>query len=242
MGAAELCIFGDSIGKGVILHPVTSRYEVIKLNLEKLFGRSKVKIQNYSLFGGTVAKALSQVKRHAPELAGYRNIFLEVGGNDCDFAWGEIAASPEREHQPRTPLGEFRNLYREIVGEIRTNGGNPIILTLPPLEPKRFFQWVSRGLDKDNVLRWLGDVDMIYRWQEMYNIEVMLLAGEMNVPLIDIRRAFLERSRYRDLICTDGIHPNSDGYLLIYKTIGEQYLNQYAFGNRELAIKENKDG
>ena len=226
MGAKDICIFGDSIGKGVILQSATSRYEIIKMNIEKLFGRNKVNIKNYSMFGCTAAKALSQIKRHAGELTDYSSIFLEVGGNDCDFAWDEIAADPEKEHVPKTPLKEFKSLYQQIIEEIRGNGGNPIILTLPPLEPNRFFNWVSRGIDKDNILNWLGDVDMIYRWQEMYNIEVMLLATKMDVPIIDIRSAFLQRNRYWDLICSDGIHPNNDGYNLIYKTIGSQYQSQ----------------
>lgn len=228
MGVKDICIFGDSIGKGVVLHPITSRYEIIKLNIEKLIGRNKVNIKNYSVFGCTAAKALSQVKRHACELTKYSSIFLEVGGNDCDFAWDEIAANPKKEHTPKTPLGEFRSLYQQVIEEVRGNGGKPIVLTLPPLEPNRFFNWVSRGINKDNILCWLGDVDMIYRWQEMYNIEVMLLATKMDVPIIDIRSAFLKRNHYWDLICSDGIHPNNAGYDLIYKTIGEQYLNQFA--------------
>lgn len=221
----EVCVIGDSIGKGVILHPLTSRYELIKLNIEKLLGLNKVDIRNYSSFGCTVSKALARVKRCGKELAKYSNVFLEVGGNDCDFAWAEIAANPQETHMPKTPLEEFRKLYQQTVSEILSNGGKPIILTLPPLEPKRFLDWVSRGIDRETILTWLGDVDMIYRWQELYNIEVMLLARKMEVPLIDIRRAFLQRNRYWNLICADGIHPNQEGYDLIYRTIGEQYLN-----------------
>ncbi|HQD19925.1 MAG: SGNH/GDSL hydrolase family protein [Bacillota bacterium] len=224
MALGSICVFGDSIGKGVILHPITRRYEIIKMNIEKLFGRM-VNIKNYSMFGCTAPKVLAKVRRHASELTSYSSVFLEVGGNDCDFAWGEIAANPGSEHSPNTPLAEFRSAYRQIIEEIRRYGGKPVVLTLPPLEPNRFFNWVSRGLNRDNILSWLGDVDMIYRWQEMYNIEVMLLATKLDVPIIDIRGAFLKHNRYQDLICPDGIHPNSDGYSLIYKTIGEQYPN-----------------
>lgn len=224
----DICVFGDSIGKGVVLHPQTSRYETIKMNIEKIFGRQKINVKNYSMIGCTVSKALSVIKRHACELMGYKNIFLELGGNDCDFAWNEIAANPEKEHVPKTPIGEFQGLYKQVIEEIRSHGGNPVILTLPPLEPNRFFHWVSKGINKDNILKWLGDVDMIYRWQEMYNIEVMLLATKMAVPIIDIRSAFLKCNNYRDLICSDGIHPNKEGYDLIYKTIGEQYQSQSA--------------
>jgi lysophospholipase L1-like esterase len=72
-------------------------------------------------------------------------------------------------------------------------------------------------------MKWLGDVNMIYRWQELYNVEVMLLATKMAVPIIDIRSAFLKCKNYCDYLCEDGIHPNSKGYELIYRTIAEQY-------------------
>lgn len=152
--------------------------------------------------------------------------FLELGGNDCDFAWNEIADNPGEEHVPKTPLVEFRELYKQVIDEIYNNGGNPIILTLPPLEPNRYFDWISKDTNSDNILKWLGDVDRIYRWQEMYNVEVMLLATKMAVPIIDIRSVFLKCNHYRDFLCSDGIHPNNDGYELIYNTIFEQYKKQ----------------
>lgn len=219
----NFCVFGDSIGKGVVLQPNTSRYQLIKMNLEKLLGRTGISIKNYSMFGCTVSKGLAIIRKHARELVGYRNVFLEMGGNDCDFAWNEIADNPDQDHVPNTPLVEFKQLYGQAIDEVRGNGGRPIILTLPPLEPQRFFDWVSRGINGENILKWLGDVDMIYRWQEMYNVEIMLLASKLSVPIIDIRSAFLKCNNYRDYLCSDGIHPNSQGYSLIYKTIAEQY-------------------
>ena len=226
MSITDICIFGDSIGKGVVLHPNTSRYELLKMNLELLLGIKGVNIKNYSMFGCTVSKGLSMIKKHAHELTRYNSVLVELGGNDCDFAWHEIAANPEKDHAPKTPLMEFKKLYQQVIDEIRSHGGNPIILTLPPLEPERFFNWVSRGVNRDNILRWLGDVDMIYRWQERYNVEIMLLASQLSVPIIDIRSAFLERNHYRDFLCHDGIHPNGEGYNLIYQTIAEQYKRQ----------------
>lgn len=226
MDVKDICVFGDSIGKGVVLHPITYRYEIIKTNIEQFFGiNRKLHIQNYSMFGCTVTKALSLIKRRAAELKNYQYVFLELGGNDCDFAWREIAEEPDNEHLPKTPLPSFRAQYQQVVNEIRSNGSSPVILTLPPLEPNRFFSWVSRGLSGDNILKWLGDVTMIYRWQEMYNLEVMKLATTMDVPIIDIRSAFLTKNHYQDLICIDGIHPNSAGYDLIYQTISAHYPN-----------------
>lgn len=219
----NFCVFGDSIGKGVVLQPSTSRYQLIKMNLEKLLGLTGISVKNYSMFGCTVSKGLAIIRKHARELVRYKNVFLEMGGNDCDFAWKEVAENPQQDHAPNTPLGEFKQVYAQVIEEVRGNGGRPIILNLPPLEPERFFNWVSRGINGDNILKWLGDVDMIYRWQEMYNVETMLLASKLSVPIIDIRSAFLKCNNYRDYLCSDGIHPNGEGYNLIYRTIAEQY-------------------
>lgn len=228
MSEIDICVFGDSIGKGIVLHPDTNRYEMIKINLDNLHIENDVNIKNHSMFGSTISKGLTIVKRHERELKEYNSIILEFGGNDCDFAWNEIADNPEIEHIAKTPIAEFSELYKQVINEIRDNGSNPIILTLPPLDPNRYFKWISRGINGDNILKYLGeDVNMIYRWQEMYNVQVMLLAAKMDVPIIDIRSEFLKLNNYRDFICSDGIHPNNDGYELIYKTIAEQYKIQF---------------
>ena len=49
MGMMDLCVFGDSIGKGIVLQPESSRYESIKMNLDKLFGRNDITVKNYSM-------------------------------------------------------------------------------------------------------------------------------------------------------------------------------------------------
>jgi acyl-CoA thioesterase-1 len=222
MAVKDICIFGDSIGKGVVLQPDTNRYRVIKMDLENILGGLRINIKNYAKFGCTVSKTLSVIKRYTHELMGYSRVLLEMGGNDCDFVWKDIAENPDGEHLPKTPPKEFRSLYGQIIDEILKNDGRPTILNLPPLDPKRYFNWISRGLNADNILKWLGDVDMIYRWQEMYNVEVMLLATRMGIPIIDIRSAFLKHHNYRDFLCHDGIHPNDKGYELIYRTVAEQ--------------------
>ena len=80
-----------------------------------------------------------------------------------------------------------------------------------------------RNLHPDNILHWLGGVDTIYRWQEMYNMKVLLLAQKLHVPVVDIRSAFLAQHGYQALLCEDGIHPNRKGHRFIYKTIMQQY-------------------
>jgi acyl-CoA thioesterase-1 len=218
----KICIFGDSIGKGVQL-PNNGHYEKVNVNLNELVGRNDLVIKNYSVFGCTITKALSIIRNHASELAEYDCVFLEFGGNDCDFNWQEVSDAPNAEHKCKTPFGEFEDTYQELVEVIRSNGGNPIILTMPPLVAERYFPWVSQGKRPENILSWLGSVATIYRWQEMYNLKVVMLAKRLNVKLIDIRTPFLENHHYEDNISKDGIHPNEAGYKLIYSTVAEQY-------------------
>jgi lysophospholipase L1-like esterase len=218
----KICIFGDSIGKGVHL-PDNGHYEKVNLNLNKLIGRDDLVINNYSVFGCTITKALSIIRNHASELGEYDSVFLELGGNDCDFNWQEISDAPNAEHECKTPFGVFEETYQSLIDVIRGNGGKPIILTMPPLVAERYFPWISKGKRPENILNWLGSVASIYRWQEMYNLKVVMLAKKLNVQLIDIRTPFLQNHHYEDKISKDGIHPNEAGYKLIYSTIAEQY-------------------
>ncbi|MFC6332053.1 SGNH/GDSL hydrolase family protein [Paenibacillus septentrionalis] len=219
-------VFGDSIGKGILLKPESNRYSTIKLDLHKLIGASQqqLSIQNYCMMGSTITKGLSILDRHMDKVKQFQTVFLEFGGNDCDYNWQQISEQPHTEHECNTPIPLFLKQYSEMINKIRARQGNPIMLTLPPLVPDKYFDWLSRNLNKDNILTWLGgDVNAIYRWQELYNAKVTSLAAKLSVPLIDIRSAFLTHPRYQQLMCEDGIHPNEAGYTLIYRTISKQY-------------------
>ena len=85
-----------------------------------------------------------------------------------------------------------------------------VILLLP---------WITKDLNAENILHWLGDVEHIYRWHEMYNLVVVRLAAVKHVPLIDIHKAFLESRDYLNMYCEDGIHPNEAGHSLISNVI-----------------------
>ncbi len=208
----KICIFGDSIGKGVYL-PDEGRYKVLKPMV------GDVEVKNYSVFGCTVDKALSVVERHAEELSSYDRVYLELGGNDCDFDWQKVSDSPEGAHSCKTPDNIFKMTYRKIVEIILKSGGNLIVLTFPPIVAERYFKCIAQGKNEENILRWLGSTHTMYRWQEMYNMKVVELAREMNVPMVDIRSAFLQDHHYERLMSRDGIHPNEKGYELIWKTV-----------------------
>ena len=212
----SFCVFGDSVAKGVVFDVVSKKYRTTKdscVELFKLITGSSVR--NLSHFGSTIIRAKNLVERYADEFGQYDEIVLEFGGNDCDHNWAEIAANPYGLHFPNVPLEEFKKKYCEVLDSIRARGGTPVMTTLAPIQARRFFDWVSKGLDRDAILIWLKDIEYIYRWQELYNLAVRDIAAKKNVTLIDIRREFLLKHDLGDYLCLDGIHPNEEGHKLI---------------------------
>ena len=77
-------------------------------------------------------------------------------------------------------------------------------------------------MNGQNILTFLGEVDFIYKWQEMYSAAIEKLAVEEKIPIIDIRSGFLNKEDYSDYLCADGIHPNEKGHLLISGVLQEK--------------------
>ena len=218
----SVCVFGDSVAKGVVLDSASERYVLLTdsfVNLLKT--RSHFGVKNYARFGSTVTKGQEILSKRLGELKNYDCVALEFGGNDCDFDWAKVAEKPDAEQCPHTPVSVFAQEYARMIREIRAAGSCPVILSLPPIDAQRYFAWISRGLNAQNILRYIGDVEHIARWHEMYNVAVLRLANETGTPLVDISSAFMKKRNYRELICDDGIHPNERGHELIAHTIGD---------------------
>lgn len=221
-----ICAFGDSIVKGIVFDGIRGRYAYLKNSFANLFcNNTGIKVENYAKFGCTISAGKKIIEKHENELAGYKYTVLEFGGNDCDFDWKAVSERPEDEHIPNTPIDEFEELYSNAIDSVTASGSKPIVFSLPPLNAEKYFSWISKNLNAENILHWLGDIEHIYRWHEMYNLAVVRLASVKNVPLVDIRRAFLESRKYLGLLCEDGIHPNEAGHALISDTI-KSYISK----------------
>ncbi len=211
-------IFGDSILRGVMLDPVSCRYYPIPdEHFRRFEEKFSLNLHNRSSFGCIIGKGYRKIKsmlsRDDPECDA---AVLEYGGNDCDFNWKEVAENPNQPHEPNTPLSVFKSTYVQMIGDLRSRGIIPVIMSLPPICADRYFNWITRtGLSRERILSWLGDIQTIARYQELYSLAVTEIALKTNSLLIDIRSSFLERRDYTDLICEDGIHPNKAGHELI---------------------------
>lgn len=219
----HITVLGDSITKGVIFDEARSRYTFMKQSAMNMIQSQLGEIKNLSKFGCTTEKGLSICKKNESSVLTSDYTILEYGGNDCDMPWKDIAERPDSAFSANIPIDQFEMNYSALIQDVLHLGSKPVLMTLPPLDQDRFFQWVSKTAEgteqaQEKILQYLkGTTETIYRWQESYNEIVRKLADRFHLPLIDIRSAFLSHSNYKDLISIDGMHPNQDGQNLIAK-------------------------
>lgn len=213
----SICVLGDSIAKGVVFDSQRNRYAIAKDCFAAQIGKKLgAAVINQSKFGCTVTEGQHRFEKEREKLECCNTVYMNFGGNDSDFLWQEIAAVPDEEHEPKTGIAEFEQTYLSLIEEIKEAGITPVLLDLPPVDHVKYFSWISRNLNSENILKWLGGTsEFIYRWHEQYSIAVQRIAQAANVKLIDIRSAFLRMRDYSCFLCDDGIHPNEAGHRLI---------------------------
>lgn len=213
-----LSIWGDSIAKGVVFDEQRGRYAVCRDNcVSRLSRDAGVDVENFSVMGNTTEQGLRRMEGQ-PLKPGNLAV-IEFGGNDCDLDWAAACEHPEVEQRGRVPLEAFGENLRAMVRRVRDGGMIPALVTPPPLVAQRYFDWVSRKLDKARILSYLGDVEHIYRWQERYALMIRRVAARENAMLLDVRDWFLSQARFTDLMCVDGIHPNARGHELLFERL-----------------------
>ncbi len=224
----QITALGDSIIRGVIptatKESASTHYSILDESFSSRCGAMLgLDIRNHGRFGNTVRNCLRDLDRRRELIINSDFVVMELGGNDCDHHWCEIADNPKGIHQPITPLEEFAAHYHRLIEGIRALGSRPIILSLPPIISDLYFNTFSRKMDqrqKHNIMEWLGgSTESISRWHEMYNVRLFKMASKLSTPIIDITTPFLEIIDVRHYFCADGIHPNENGHRLIAETI-----------------------
>jgi acyl-CoA thioesterase I len=212
-------VWGDSVLKGIIFDEEKMKYKKLIENIAlKDLDKFGLDIKNNAHFGMTAPKASKLIQDKLKKGFDCEIVVIEFGGNDCDYKWAEISDNPHKEHKPNTPLDIFKICITNMVTTFRNLNIEPIMVNLPPLDAKKYFECVTKGLSKENILYWLGDVQHIYRHHECYNLCIMKLAHQLGCDLIDVREPFLKESNTTRFLCEDGIHPNEAGYELMNRT------------------------
>ncbi|MDR2355591.1 MAG: SGNH/GDSL hydrolase family protein [Clostridiales Family XIII bacterium] len=220
----SICIFGDSIAKGVVFDAVKKKYSLLKDSFANRLGREGFRVTNHARFGCTVTEGMKILLRCQKTLGACDLTLLEFGGNDCDYDWDAVSRDPARKHDCKTPIAAFAERYKALIDTIRAQESRPVLLTLPPVDEHRYFAWISKGRGADNIIGFLGSVRTIFTWQEKYSGIVRALAESCHVPLVDVRAAFLALRDYRAGLCADGIHPNETGHRLIFELLKSKLL------------------
>jgi acyl-CoA thioesterase I len=227
----SILVSGDSISRGIVFDEAKGKYSVSDRGYVALVQRKlKGIVYNASRFGNTIVRGTGRLEREVekdrPDV-----VLIEYGGNDCDFAWDEVAAHPESAHEPATDLSLFEETLEGAIEALKAEGIVPVLMSLPPLNADSYLKWVSRQ-DPDaerNILKWLGSATKIYWWQERYSAAVVSVAERTKTLWIDIRGAFLRRPDFQSLICRDGIHPNEAGHALIAQTVIDYVASGFSY-------------
>ena len=226
-----LVAFGDSITKGIIYDDEKSKYATLKENFTNII-TTKIKGQVYNAgkFGNTIMRGASKmyndVIKKSPDI-----VLIEFGGNDCDYKWDDIAKNPDMEYKPNTDILTFRETLLTMIDTLKNNHILPVLMTLPPLDPLKYFKWISKenSTYEQNILQWLGTKDRLFNWHNSYSKMITAVATETSTVLIDVRTEFLKYSDYSKFLCRDGIHPNIEGQSLIATVILKFIKDNYNF-------------
>lgn len=213
-------IYGDSILKGVIQDEETGMYHPMKKDdFAPLCAQHPITVVNRSKFGATIGRGWAFLSRALEKQTVCDLAVLEFGGNDCNFDWKAVSDNPGGSHLPMTEPEIFADTLRRMTAALRGSGIRPVLVSLPPIHAQRYFDHIlasTPGTNGDRILAWLGgDVQMIYRYQELYSAAVTRIAYETGSIYLDLRSAFLDKHGYGELLCADGIHPNEAGHALI---------------------------
>jgi len=215
--SVRIGVFGDSVIRGVMLDSETGKFRTYKRRFEDARKNYGIMIENNGKIGYTSKLIVEQIKNLIDNENHPDFIFLEYGGNDCNFNWRDVSEHPDAEHSPYVTPEDFKDNYIEAIEYVRACGASVVIMIPPPIDAEKFLNYICKagGFSRENILHWLGDVSMIYRWQEHYSDICKTIADETGCPVIDLRSAFIVRHDFPDLICEDGVHPTEAGHEII---------------------------
>jgi lysophospholipase L1-like esterase len=212
--------FGDSITRGVSY--VKGRLRIIKENypafLQQLFLEEPgTIIQNKGVFNDNsnllIQRLQKDIINEIPDI-----VLICIGGNDCNFKWDEVANAPDEKHKPIVQIQNYISNVKTIVNKIRDTGITPVIVTLPPLDPARYYRSISNTYGTA-ISHWISSVGGIEHWHGLYNRSLNALIQQMNVVSIDVRSALKMAGNLRGYISDDGIHLTPEGYSVMSKKI-----------------------
>ncbi len=224
-------VWGDSLAKGVVWNEQRKRHSYSPTTAAEVAGQKLgITVVNRAKFGYTAPQGLEMLTHDLENGVACDAAVIEFGGNDCNFNWAEISEHPDEHHDPFTTPEKYLAAMRGMVQWLYKKGIRPVLMTLPPINAERYFKFlVGDKLNAANILKWLGDVQQIYRFQEMYSLLVEKVAREFQIRLLDLRQRCLARDGFlRDMLCEDGLHLTEEGQRFVGEQIAELAMQEDA--------------
>ena len=216
----KVCFYGDSIGRGVVFDEERQRYGYTDHSFTHLLEeRQGIEVKNRCRFGCTSGKGLSIMQAEADHMAEFDYVAIMYGGNDSDYDWPTVAEDPLGPVQAKTTVLEYEENLRQMIELVRASGSTPVLLSMIPLDPDKYFRWISQKSSPEGLMKFLGKPLRLYRGNEMYILALFRQSALCNVPLIDVCTPFLCSRDFDDLLCRDGIHPTDKGHALIFDAV-----------------------
>ncbi|HML67515.1 MAG TPA: GDSL-type esterase/lipase family protein [Clostridia bacterium] len=225
----RVVVWGDSLAKGVVWNETRKRHAYSKLTaVDIAANKLGIEIINRSKFGCTAPLGMELMERDVNDGIVCDTAVIEFGGNDCNFDWAAVSERPEEQHLPATPPQEYLESLRAIVRWLVARNIRPVLMTLPPIDAERYFHFlVGDRLNPKHILKWLGDVQQIYRYQELYSLMIEKVAREFSIQLIDLRQRCLEnRGFVKKMICADGLHLTEEGQQFIGEAVADLVIKE----------------
>jgi len=139
--------------------------------------------------------------------------------NGLQYNWKEIAANPGINHEPKMDLIAYKALYINKIAQVRAQGMEPVLVSLPIMDEDRFFAFITRGMsmqERKNILYWLGGkTGRLRNLHELYNLSLFRLASTQCVHLIDITSPMLASAHCEQLLEQDGVTLSAEGQALV---------------------------
>ena len=112
----------------------------------------------------------------------------------------------------------FERLYELAVKKLQAAGATVVVSTLPPISSQKFYEFLSRGLDRQRIMCWLKDRGRLGLWQRDYSEIARKVASRTGCAVLDLRKA-AKKAGWDRLIGADGLHPTEEGHILLRRTV-----------------------
>jgi len=210
MKKTTIFLFGDSITRGSFDTEAGGWADRLKMsaNITSLKNELKpiVTVFNLGIGGNTTADLLKRFIFETEQRitkGGDTFFIFSFGTNDSAFLI--------EKNQYAVNKDQYIKNIEQVIEEVKVYSSNIIFLTSPPVIEEK-----AKGASLVGKSRVNSDI-------QIYNESLSAVCEREKIDIIDINKIFLNSENYKDLFIDDGIHPNTNGHILIYSIV-KDYL------------------